>query len=81
MTPQELPIGIETTREVKSIHKVSQIGMTKENLRALMEDGDGRRDGSRVERAEENLRIAIRRFLKWCPHTERFQKIIAEELE
>ena len=68
--------GIETTRPVKSIHRVSEARITRKNLLALMEDDpQGIKEGVRVSKAEMNLYQAIERFLKWCPHPERCLKI------
>lgn len=49
---------------VVSIHRVPEHKLSRRNLLALMEDGDGLKAGERLEEAEDAMRRAIRRYLK-----------------
>jgi hypothetical protein len=73
--------GIETTLPVRSVHRVPEHKVTYRHLYALTErDESGEREGERVRVAERNLRIAIRRLLKWCPDPDFLHRVVASEV-
>jgi hypothetical protein len=72
--------GIEVKRPVVSIQDVDEARLSHGRKLALTDYGDGIKDSKALERAEEELIKAIRRFLKHCPWKPRLRKIVDDEL-
>ena len=72
--------GIETQRPVFDIDRVPESKL-KDRLLQFIEDGDGIRDGQRLDAAERDLRSSIQRYLKWCPFPDMVLRILNQECD